>query len=1035
MVLSSLAGAQVRISEPKENTVSHFRYQFVSGTAPAGAAVKLSINGRSRDSSTVRPDGVFEFLGVDTPEGPVTYTVTVRMANGQKYSAERKMHRVGPPDSIAVTTNAAVPADGKSIVKFTVRVLDKWGAVIPDGYFVTSAADSIQYLGADADLKTPGIQVPLANGLAEYTVKAPRQAGPYDIMFSVNGMKTVSTIEFTTPVEPMILVGSADASGNWLTTSGDLSAIKNETKVNEGFHHDGRLAFYGRGSIWSDYLLTASYDNTRRQDRLFKEVDPDVLYSLYGDNSTIDYTAQSNNPFFVKLERGRSYALFGDYNTALSHNELARYDRTFNGVKAHFESKKESADIFATLTDRKVVQDEIRGQGISGYYFLGKSNIVIGTEKVRIETRDKLHNEIIISRLEKTRIGDYDIDYQQGTLFFKQPVAGIDANGNPVYIVVSYEAEAAGAAEYSYVVGAQAQKEILGGWRLGATAVHDRSNNNFTLLGADTKVDLGRRLAIGGEFAHGFDKTTAGGNAWKVDLTTTPIDKLQLKSYYRSVDAGFMNQTMGAGGVSNEAGSTKYGAGAAYTGLAATKLAAEFYKSTQLSNNQQVVINSVTGSAEHAFGNVATLGAKVEKISYDMPGDTASGAGEKQSTIIGVKGTVKPTERLNIIGEYEHSISSSAANEVKPSVASIGAEYKVFDPVTIAVSEKFYGNGGNVSLFGITSDIGYGTSAQARYQLGSGMSGQRNQVSIGLKNILHVTESFTTNISFERTRALDRNIVEAATEDNDAVSLGLEFLPKSPYKATIKGELAKNSQGIRRIVSFGGDMRLAGDFTLIDKFTYYEEARTEPQSASASAAEGTLSTGQVGTALGAGLMKKVNNIVGLAYRPSSFDWLNAIGKYEKKMEFNGVVAPQTSFDVDIVSVHAFVEPVIGLEIGAKYAMKHDDESAFGLSASTMTDFYLVRADYDLRWSHLDVAAEYRLLASRIIGQENSSSSNNGYSAELGYVLLKNIHVGVGYNFVGTKDRDLVSQEYWSSGPFITVRAKFTEKIFDMFHSN
>jgi hypothetical protein len=298
-----------------------------------------------------------------------------------------------------------------------------------------------------------------------------------------------------------------------------------------------------------------------------------------------------------------------------------------------------------------------------------------------------------------------------------------------------------------------------------------------------------------------------------------------------------------------------------------------------------------------------------------------------------------------------------------------------------------------------------------------------------------VTESFTTNISFERTRALDRNIVEAATEDNDAVSLGLEFLPKSPYKATIKGELAKNSQGIRRIVSFGGDMRLAGDFTLIDKFTYYEEARTEPQSASASAAEGTLSTGQVGTALGAGLMKKVNNIVGLAYRPSSFDWLNAIGKYEKKMEFNGVVAPQTSFDVDIVSVHAFVEPVIGLEIGAKYAMKHDDESAFGLSASTMTDFYLVRADYDLRWSHLDVAAEYRLLASRIIGQENSSSSNNGYSAELGYVLLKNIHVGVGYNFVGTKDRDLVSQEYWSSGPFITVRAKFTEKIFDMFHSN
>ncbi len=1028
----SLVDAQLIINEPKVGMVSVFQNQFIAGQAVPGFPIQLQVNGAPIDSAIVRPDGIFEFLGVQTPEGPVTFTVTLRMPNGKNISVDRKIHRIGTPDSIIVNMpENEIRADGRTILNVTANVVDKWGMKINDGYFVTIESDSMKTDIEDVDPNTAGIQVRLNNGEIAIPLRAPKDAGTYSLKLSTSSIATQVSKEFSTPIEPLMLVGSANAEGSLLSTSGNLTELKDENKLNNGFHSDGRLAFYGRGSVWSDYLLTASYDNKRRQDRLFKELDPDVLYSIYGDNSTIDYTAQSNNPFFVKLERNRSYALFGDFNTGLAQNELARYDRTFNGVKAHYETKQENADVFATLTDRKVVQDEIRGQGISGFYFLGKSNIVVGTEKLRIETRDKLHNEIVLSRLEKSRFGDYEIDYQQGTLFFKQPVASIDVNGNPIYIVVSYEVTTTVATEYSYVIGAQGEKEIATGLRVGGTVVHDRSNSNFTLLGANTKYALGQQVTVGGEFARGFDKINTGGNAWKIDVAGSPIEKLQLKSYFRKVENGFMNQTMGAGGVNNESGSTKYGGGASYDGLTATKLTTDYYHTIQNTSGKEVVINSIIAGGERSFGNIATLGARVENISYVTPSDTASTA--KQSTVLALRGTIRPMDRLNIIAEYEHSISSSEKNEVKPSATTIGAEYRIIDPITLSISQKFYGNGANASLFGISSELGYGTSATARYQMGNAISGQRNQVSIGLRNILHLTDEVTSNVSYERTRALDRNIVEVQTADNEAVSVGLEYLPKQSYKASIKGEFAKTSQSIRRNLTFGGDVRLANDFTLIDKMTYFEEDRVQAQTPSSTFASGSLSTNQIGSGISNGLLKKFDNSIGLAYRPVDMDWLNAIGKFEKKVEFNGMIEPQTSYDVNIISVHMFVEPIIGLEIGTKYAMKYATEKAFGLTAATMTDFYLIRAEYDLRWNNFDVASEYRILNSRIVDQTNSSSIKNGYSAEVGNVVFENIRLAVGYNFVGTEDRDLVGKDYQSAGFFFSVRAKFTEKILNLFN--
>ncbi|MDE3057158.1 MAG: hypothetical protein KGJ59_04295 [Bacteroidota bacterium] len=1029
MVLSSvlLVGfgvhAQIDINVPAEGTVSPYQNQFISGHAPAGWRIRLDINNTPVDSQLVRPDGVFEFIGVHTPFGPVTYSI-VTEGTGKVFRAERHIHIVGPPDSIIIDIPSDIPADGRTVIHGKAAVVDQWGVKIPSGYPVTLRVDTLGILTPDNDPATPGIQLPLNDGEVNFDLQATRDAGTYILTLSTNGISVNKPVVLVTALEPLMLVGSANASGSFLNTKGDLSQLSDSGKFSSGLHSDGRLAFYGRGAIFDKYMLTASYDNQRHQDRFYQDLDPDVLYSIYGDNSNVDYTAQTSSPFFVKIERNRSNLYYGDFNTGLGHNELARYDRTFTGLKGHYEDSTQNADVFATLTNRKVTQDEIRGEGISGFYFLKNSNIVTGSEKVRIETRDAYHSDVIINRTYKSRFNDYEIDYQQGTLFFKQPVQSIDAAGNPVYIVVTYEAQSGSPS--NYVFGGQGEKEVFKGLTAGATAVtEERDPANYTLYGFNTRYVMNSFVQATGQIAHGADVNSKG-NAWRLDVSTTPLDKLSLKTYYHRVESGFVNQTLGGGGT-GEIGSNKYGVSGSYSGMANTSLGAEYYRSTQNASRGIVTINSTTGTVEHSFGELAKGALKVENVRYEsLSNDSTAVPDVRQSTILGANTSFKPMEKLTLTGQYERSIATSQS-EVKPAVGSVGASYNVFKPVVLTAQYKFYETGGNATLFGVSSNVGYGTTVTGRYELGNGISGRRNQASIGLKNTTKITNDLTADVGYERTRALDRSLIEATTSDHDAFSLGLEFIPKEPYKAAFKGEYEKDAQSVKRNLTFGGDVNVSSGFTLIEKMSYYDEVRDQSLTSSDQFWSAPLALSQSASVASSGFLKRFRNTVGFAFRPVQYDWLNAIGKFDQKVEYNGFVSPQSDYSASIISLHTFVEPIPYLELGIKYALKYANEQSYGLRAKTLTDFYLARADYDLGWHNVDVAGEFRILS-----QREANDMRIGYSGEVGYVLMQNVRLGAGYNFVGSKDRDLVDYTYWSRGPYLTVKMKFTEKILNYF---
>ena len=160
-----------------------------------------------------------------------------------------------------------------------------------------------------------------------------------------------------------ILVGFAEGSAAYNTLADNAVAAMNAGHE-EGYADSGRVAFFAKGSIKGEYLLTVAYDSARERtetrSRFDTVVDPNAYYSLYADTSEQRFEAPSQRKLFVKLERNQFFALFGDYETGLSVTDLARYQRHFNGLKSEYRGENVGYTAFAAETDQSFNRDEIR---------------------------------------------------------------------------------------------------------------------------------------------------------------------------------------------------------------------------------------------------------------------------------------------------------------------------------------------------------------------------------------------------------------------------------------------------------------------------------------------------------------------------------------------------------------------------------------------------------------------------------------------------------------------------------------------------
>lgn len=264
---------------------------------------------------------------------------------------------------------------------------------------------------------------------------------------------------------------------------------------------DGRLAFYLKGKVLGKYLLTASAD-TREQPLkhlfsnfdskdpayLLRRIDPNQYYPVYGDDSTIVDDAPTQGKFYVRLERENAHVMWGNFQTGWTGTELTQYSRGLYGADLIWRStgttaqgeRRTAVEAFAAEPGTLQSREEFRGTGGSLFY-LRRKDLTQGSERLWVEVRDK-DSGIVLQRTLLAPSQDYEINYLQGRLTLTAPLPIVadggglvqtsTLNGNPVYLVATYEYVAGLTKVEGSTVGVRGTHWLTDGVRLGGTYYH-----------------------------------------------------------------------------------------------------------------------------------------------------------------------------------------------------------------------------------------------------------------------------------------------------------------------------------------------------------------------------------------------------------------------------------------------------------------------------------------------------------------------------------------------------------------------------------
>ncbi|HYS03662.1 MAG TPA: OmpA family protein [Candidatus Dormibacteraeota bacterium] len=410
-----------------------------------------------------------------------------------------------------------------------------------------------------------------------------------------NGSLYLRDLEFKR--RDLFYVGVADLTVSDTHSHGPVDLLQGENAP-QPFDSsvDGRLAFYVNGKVNETWRLTASADTRegpvkdmfsnfldKSPDSLFRRIDPDSHYPTFGDDGSVEDMAPTLGKLYVKASRGENYGMWGNFKVGFLGNELAQVDRGLYGANAHYVSedttsfgeRRSGVDGFAAEPGTVPSFEEFRGTGGS-LYFLHHQDILTGSERVRIEIRDK--DSQIVTGVVDLRPGiDYDIDYLQGRLLLSEPLSWNAADnllvrtsgvsGDEAFLVARYEFTPGFGDLNAMAAGGQGHYWFGDHVRVGLTANSNHEGDVTSKLGAADltlrkstdswfKVQAGQSEGLvssslrsndGGFGFSGFDPlsfTDAKAGAYRADLSVGFGDFItgargRLTLYEQNRDSGY----------------------------------------------------------------------------------------------------------------------------------------------------------------------------------------------------------------------------------------------------------------------------------------------------------------------------------------------------------------------------------------------------------------------------------------------------------------------------------------------------------------
>ncbi len=1016
-----------------------------------------------------------EIDGVDVPvaaNGSFAYTLTLQLGknhiavmatNPQGYSRIADLHaEVNDRDEDGKLMMLVTP-----IPDMTVK-LPQVGAVrtIPELPIsgVTDPANIVSVNGERVDVNPEGqftanLVLPKGRNVVQVVVTDPQ------------GFSGMIEREIEITDDRLFFLAFADGKFGQLKGSGYLEGAG--MQESSEFYNEGRVAYYLKGVIKGKYLITSAFDSGTGEigklfdgldetdtSKLFSNLDPDKLYPVYGDSSTLVHDTESQSKFYLALESDEINAIVGNYSVGFNDTELASYQRTLYGVRASYESLAKTMGgrndtqviVFAADVKQAPVHDELRATG-GALYYLSHADIIEGSEQVSLVVRDK-DTGLTLSRTTLQQNIDYRIYYDQGRLITTDPIAStvedqslFDNNllsGHPVTLVVDYETELSSFDKKAY--GTRLSKTLTKNIAVGVTQINDDlDQGEYQLSGVDAEMRIGRAVRVLGEIAqsngvasHTYfsedgglsfnDITPSGqlsGQAWKAameldvgELLGDP-GRMFVDAYLKRLSNGFLSS-----GNFLEKGTRKAGLNMLYNLSSQSSLMSRYTieesdydpanssaitETTNLSLQWRYDANRWGVSTEYQSRDATDAsGNEVDSSSY-ASGQVRYQVTEKLAARLERQQTLEGTEndQTTLGADYQLSestkVTGSVAEGTKGQAAKAGIQW-LFDGGKLYLDERAQqDNAGQSSLstvIGGENRLGSNSRIYSEYQIENADAGDKQVSLVGTDRFWDLRKGMQFKL------ALEQSVINGDATDSEryTVATVLSYKDLSGLSWSTKNEVRRERGDKERLQYLSNnffEMKLSPDYTLLLKYVMSETRDLKLDAIEA---------------------KFNEHSIGLAYRPVATDRFNLLARYtgisEKRPLNLGLLNSQETA-MDVFSIEWSYELTNALEWVDKLAFRTKTEETGGFApftSHTWLSIHRLNYQFAKAW---DVGAEYRSLV-----QREANDQRDGWLTEVMWRANRHVRLGVGFNFTDFSDNEFSDNDYSVYGWFLRLQGKY-----------
>jgi uncharacterized repeat protein (TIGR01451 family) len=1019
----------------------------------------------------------YVYYGLNPKPGANLLRVTARrLADGRPgRTTVVTLYGRGPAKTLRLTTEKEnLRAGGRDSMVVRVEALDEWGHPAADGQAAVEASagrilgldepdrgreETLFGRGVEASRGVGAEQVSehvrqrllaLKDGEASFRLIADNGMGVVRLRANCGEAVAERTVPLVAEIRPTLLVGLVEITFG--KASPELARARDEGRCRR------RGSFFLKSAVGSRNLLTLSYDSGRAlgrvegRDTLFQRDPADRVYPLFGDSSTRYDEAQSNSKLYARLDRGRSFALFGDFTLSGAEADQVRasdrsgfespsgvnglgasggftglggsltsYGRTLTGAKIHLAAGDGS---FVTLAgarpDTAFARDVFPG-GQVGFAQLSHRPVLPGSEAVAVEVRDRRNPETIVRREALSRSVDYQIDYQTGQLFFTRLVSAFDYQLNLTQVVVTYEHRGSGAASNIYL-GRAAKNFSRFGLKVGGAYVNQQqpAAGAYQLGGVEVTKSLprGGHLTAGWAFSGGRPTAsgnllptggTAGGQAYRAELAAPlPFGEATLRAGFSLAGEGFSNPF----GATVTPGARRAQVAVTVKPRAGAQLLLGFgderNRTSGVSNSRQTA--SVAWAQQLSERLRLAFGYDFRRFRDE------AGGKEVASHLLAAGAEWQATARLRLEVRREQNLGAS--DPTYPNQTTVAARYKVnsvadlfftqrlasapITPISDVGSTGFgFSAARSETAFGVETRLGRFTSLNTRYQIEHGVNSTDSFAVMGLVNRLPLRKTLSLETSLERGFHL-----AGANRSFLSAGAGFVWTPAENFKSVARYE-ARDRSGLGHILTAGAAGKIGEHLTALVQ-SQWSRARFDR-----------------------GRHKSVSATAALAWRPVESDRAALLFSYQTRSSDRGGQAAGgfglTRETVHTVSTDGMAQAGSRLELYGRLAYRFSASGNGAALADAATGTWLGQGRASYRFGRsFDAALEGRFLA-----QPAGGTRRTGAGAEVGYWPLADLRLGLGYNFTGYREPPGGSLNRSRKGVYFSITTKISN-LFNLF---